>query len=165
MAIRGEFGLQRVLLDELLQLRVQTEVAVARIDRHPESVRIAFEQGFFAVGQVLGVLLHVLRGDDEQRLLVGIGVRVGRAGAAEFHVRRGAAPFAAPGRNTAVGVAGFLGAHRRQVLVEACGLRFADLGVDGQAAAEQGDGKGRAKQGGNDHGHAALLRGGFRSGT
>ncbi|MNZ91615.1 hypothetical protein D3C78_1106060 [compost metagenome] len=165
IAVRGEFGVERVLLDGLLQLRVQAEVAVARVDRHLEGVRIAFEQGFLAVGQVLGVLVHVLRGDDEQRLLVGVRVRVGGTGTAEFHVRWDAAPFAAPGRNAAIGVAGLLGAHRRQVLVEACGLRFADLGLDGQAAAEQGDGKGRAEQGVGGLGHAALLHWGLRSGT
>ncbi|MCY1526984.1 hypothetical protein D9M68_620350 [compost metagenome] len=138
---------------------------MARIDRHLEGVGVAFEQGFFAVRQVVGVLVHVLRGNNEQRLLVGVRVRIGAAGTAELHVGRCTAPFAAPGRNAAVGIAGFLGAHRREVLAEACGLRFADPGMAGQAAAEQGEGKGRAKQGGSDHGHAALLRGGFRSGT
>ncbi|MNH13655.1 hypothetical protein D3C79_732340 [compost metagenome] len=135
-----EFGSDGVFLDLVFQALIKAEVAVARVDRDLESIRVSLEQRLLAIGQVVGVLVHVLRIDHEQRFFRGVRIRVRRAGAGVFESWRQAAPFAGPGRDAAVGVAGFFGAHRGQVLAQAGGFFGADLGV-GQATAEQADGQ------------------------
>ncbi|MNO67712.1 hypothetical protein D3C76_585220 [compost metagenome] len=156
VAAIGQFGVDGVVLDSLLDHLAEAEVAMRRVHRNAEGFRIALEHGALAVGEILGVLLHVLRCDLEQRLLIGVGIGIGSARPAVVHVRRGAAPLAAPGGNAAVGVAGLFRAHRGQFLAKTRGLFRTDLGLYLQT--------GTGKAGGEEEGeqvrcsfHVSLL--------
>ncbi|MCY1506934.1 hypothetical protein D9M68_411940 [compost metagenome] len=85
--------------------------AVGLVHRNLVAVRIALEHRQLAGGQLVLVLVDVLRGDGEQRLLAG--ERVGEEALA-VHGSRILRQAAVPGRDAAIGVAGLLGTQRRQ---------------------------------------------------
>ncbi|MCY1531171.1 hypothetical protein D9M68_663890 [compost metagenome] len=121
------------------------KIAVARIDGDLEAVRIAREQCLLALRELVGILRHVGGGNDEQRLLSGIGVAVGSARAAVVDLGWSPQPLSAPGRNAAVGVAGCFSTHRREVVTQAFGLLRADLRQDRSAGEGCGENAGEER--------------------
>ncbi|MCY1301864.1 hypothetical protein D9M70_514980 [compost metagenome] len=112
--------------DVLVDRVFVAEVAMAGVHRHPEGIGVLLEQRLLAVAEPLRILRHVLRGDDEQRLFVG--VRIGIAFAAlVFDVWRRAQPLAGPCGHIAVLAGGPLRAHRRQVAVKLLEVFGGDL--------------------------------------
>ncbi|MNE29820.1 hypothetical protein D3C80_1233110 [compost metagenome] len=132
-AIVDQLGRGGVLLEGLADPVREAEVAVAGVHRHLEGFRILLEQRLLPVAELVGVLLHVLRGDGEQRLFVGVGVFPELAGALVLDVVGGAQPLAGELRNGPVGVAGLLGAGAGQVLAQASGFLGGNLGRYGLA--------------------------------
>ena len=96
-------------------------------------VRIALEHRDLARRQVLLVLRQVGLADRELGLFAGVGVRIGAAGL-ETRLHLGEASI--PGGNRAVGIAGLLGADRRQAGAELGGLVGGHGGV-GAAGSQQ----------------------------
>ncbi|MCY1393035.1 hypothetical protein D9M71_79220 [compost metagenome] len=107
--------LQAVLLVELRIARG----TVGRVDLDAE-IRVPGEQRLGAFGQLRRVLLHVLRGDGQDRLLVGERVRADARPARVVAGRR--LDAAGVFRNGAVGIAGNLGAPGSQGGAELLGF-------------------------------------------
>jgi hypothetical protein len=125
--------LERVVVDELRRRRG----AVRGIHIDAE-VGVLLHQGLHAVGELVGVLRHVLRVDRQHGLLVG--VRVGPRVA--VLVAGGCLDQAAvPGGNGARFVAGLLRAHGRERGLELGGLVGADSGLRGSGGGGQQGGQ------------------------
>ncbi|MNO80128.1 hypothetical protein D3C76_713200 [compost metagenome] len=145
-------GLQRAgpgcLVDEV----GSRGAAMAGVDHHLV-VGVALEQGDLAFGQLVLVLIDVLSGDGEQRLVAGVGVAEEALG-----VHRGGigAEAAGPGRDAAVGVAGLFRAQRGQAGAQLG--RFIRRDCCHDAASEQGKGEGADEA--NFLVHAVILAGG-----
>ncbi len=92
---------------------------MARVDVHFVGGGVALEQGLLAFGQMALVLAHVLRGDHQDGLLVGVGID--RLTAGKLHMvpaRHFAKVLAGVGRNGALRITGFLGTDTGQFLAE-----------------------------------------------
>ena len=74
VAVVDRLHVQRALLDRLVDLGRQGHRAMGLVHRDPVGFRVALEHRQLAVGELVLVLLDVLRGDGEQRLLVGKGI-------------------------------------------------------------------------------------------
>jgi hypothetical protein len=98
--------------------------AARRVDLHLEGL-VGLEHRLVAGGELVGVVVHVGRGDGEEHPVGGEGIRMVVAGLVTRRRRRDAA---FPRRDGAVRVAGALGADRRQVLAQSRGLLRRDLG-------------------------------------
>ncbi|MNG11428.1 hypothetical protein D3C84_949720 [compost metagenome] len=85
------------------------------VDIHPEGIRVLLQHRLGALGEVAGVLGHVLRGDRELRLLVLERI----AAAPARHIAGGGCGQpAGPGRDGAVLVARLLGAEGSQLALQ-----------------------------------------------
>ncbi|MNF69888.1 hypothetical protein D3C84_517810 [compost metagenome] len=139
IAALHQAGLQRTGLRRFVDEPRYRDAAMAGVDRHLV-VGIALEHGLLSFRQPGLVLLQVLRGDGEQRLLSGVGVAEEAVG-----VHRGGvlAQAAAPGGNAAVGIPVFFRAERGEAATQPGDVRGGDgcLGAGGQ----QGKGE-RAEQ-------------------
>ncbi|MNO99403.1 hypothetical protein D3C76_911720 [compost metagenome] len=116
-----------------------TEVTVPRVDVHLVAVRVFLQQRLLPVGQVLGVLVHVLRSDHQNRLFIGI--RVHRLVTGELDVvpaRHLAQVLAGVRRDGARRIAGLLGTDAGQVLAKPGGFfrRHGGVGTGDQARVE-----------------------------
>ncbi|MCY1304664.1 hypothetical protein D9M70_544250 [compost metagenome] len=107
---------------------------MAGINRHLVAVRVALEQGDLSRAEECLVLLQVLRGHGEKRLLVGERVGVAARGVDAAGALWQAA---GPGGNAAAGVAGLLRAHGRQTLAEFAGIVVPGLDETGRAGQGQ----------------------------
>ena len=96
---------------------------MGRIHIHLESVPIGLQQLLVALGELVGVLAHVGRGDGVQRLVVGvrIGVMLARTEVREAGLC-GRGEAAVPGGDGAVGVARLLRAQWRELGAELRGV-------------------------------------------
>ncbi|MCY1397788.1 hypothetical protein D9M71_128070 [compost metagenome] len=106
-----QFGVGGVVFGGLDHVRRNGGRAVGLVHRHLVGVGVALEHRQLAGGQLVLVLVGVLRGDGEQRLLAGERVRQEATGIDGAGILRQAA---GPLGNGAIGVAGFLGAQRSQ---------------------------------------------------
>ncbi|MNH02597.1 hypothetical protein D3C79_618410 [compost metagenome] len=146
-AIVNQLGHLGILAGRLAYRVVKAEVAVARVDRHPEGGRVQFEQGLLPIGQRIAVLGQVGGSDHEQRLLVRVRVHRMLAGALERDVGRHTQPLAGERRDTAIGIAGRVRPHAGEVLAQALDIlgrgqrhtrrRSHQQQTQGQAAARQ----------------------------
>ena len=119
---QGHLG--RILAGGVINALRERCGAPARIHLHfPGGVLL--EQRHLAGREVIGVLIGILPGDDELDRIVREGVGIVLRG---FKVRMDFRDAAIPGRNAQCAVAGFFGAHRCQVLAEACRFGFGDSG-------------------------------------
>ncbi len=92
----------------------RSDTAVRRVNVH--LVRwISFEHRLLADGQFVGVLIHVCRGNGKQYFVTGIWVRMMHA---LFVSSRRCGDATVPGRDGAVGIAGFLATQWGEVLAE-----------------------------------------------
>ncbi len=71
-----QFGLTGSCLDLIVDRLRVTDSTLALVDRHTEGFRITLEHGDLTRGQIVLVLLVVLSGDHELRLLTSEGVLV-----------------------------------------------------------------------------------------
>ncbi len=108
-----------VALGRLLHRRRDGGAAVGLVYRDLVGIRVALEHGQLAGSQLVLVLVDVLRGDGEQRLLAGIGVGEEATAVDAAGVGRQAA---VPGGDAAVGVAFLLRADGGQAAAELGGL-------------------------------------------
>ncbi|MNT16673.1 hypothetical protein D3C72_1517870 [compost metagenome] len=93
--------------------------AVGLEHRHLVGVGVALEHRQLAGGQLVLVLVDVLRGDGEQRLLAGEGVRQEALGIDGAGILRQAA---GPLGDAAIGIGAFLGAQRGQACAQLGGF-------------------------------------------
>jgi len=93
------------------------DTAMGGVDRQFEGVREALEQGYLALGKLALITPIVGRRDPVQRLLGSI--RIQRR-AVVTQTLLGDAQPALPGRDTAVRAGRAFGAHRGQVVWQAC---------------------------------------------
>ena len=111
IATVNQLGLTGSRLDLVIDRLRVTNSTLGLVDRHLEGLGIALEHGNLARGQVVLVLLVVLRGDDEFRLLASKGVFVEVVTQSLTSVgRQAAGPF----RDSTGGVTRLLGTNRRQ---------------------------------------------------
>ena len=96
----------------------------ALVNRHTEGGGIGLEHGLDAIGQEIGVLVHVRGGDGKQHLVVRERVDVVLAGAFIARRRLGQPPV--PGRDGTGIIAGPGRAEGRQVFAEMGRLRGRD---------------------------------------
>ena len=118
VAALGQLGRGRHRLGRIVDALRRRGAAVGRVDVHLVR-RISLEHGLLADRQLGGVLAHVVGRDGEEHLVGGI--RVGMVLALLVAGRR-CGDATVPGRDGAVGVAGFFAAHGGEVLAEAVGL-------------------------------------------
>ncbi len=119
VAVVDRLHVQRALPDRLVDLGRQGHRAMGLVHRDPVGFRVALEHRQLAVGELVLVLLDVLRGDGEQRLLVGKGI--GKEALA-IDLAGAGREAAGPGRDAAVGVAFLLRADGGQAAAELGGL-------------------------------------------
>ncbi|MNN26053.1 hypothetical protein D3C81_1395480 [compost metagenome] len=105
-----QLGIQRALLRCIGEFLGNSHAAMGRIHRHLVAVRVTLEHGQLALGQLVLVLVDIVLGDDEQRLL---GLE--RVAEEVVHHWRGTFLQATgPGRDAAIGIAGLFRTQRSQ---------------------------------------------------
>ena len=112
----------------LVELRVEGELPVARVDRHAKSFRVGLEHGNLAGTEALAVLVHVVLCDDKQRLFVGPGVGVGRTRAVPLDAWGQADYLAGPLGQQAIFTAGLDAPDRVEILAESGDILRRHLG-------------------------------------
>src|SRR5690554_1247445 len=106
-----QLGLPGSTLDLVIYALREAHGTVGLVHRHAEGFRVALEQRNLARGQVVAILLVVLRSDDELRLLILERVFQEVVGKTLTGIGRQAT---SPLRNGACGVTGLLRTDRRQ---------------------------------------------------
>ncbi len=99
----------------LVDARRRGGAAACRVHVHPEGVGVRAQQRFVARGQLVGILIGIVRGDGKQHRIVRVGIRMMHARLVTGR-RRGDAAF--PGWNRAVAVACLFAAERCQVVAK-----------------------------------------------
>ncbi|MNZ98679.1 hypothetical protein D3C78_1179740 [compost metagenome] len=121
VAVAGEIGqavtvvdgrdVEGATLGRLVDFRRQAHASMGRVDRDLVGLRVALEHRDLSFGQLVLVLVHGRGGDGEQRFFIGEWVGQKALAVHGPGVFRNAA---GPGRNRAIGIAGFFRAQRRQ---------------------------------------------------
>ncbi|MCY1418396.1 hypothetical protein D9M71_339550 [compost metagenome] len=119
VAVVDQLDIQRAGLRRIVDRLRCRRGAAGLVHRNPVGFRIALEHRLLAGGQLVLVLVDVVPGDDEQRLVVGERIAEEAFGVHRYVARLQAA---GPGRNAAVGVAGLLGPQRGQGSTKFCGF-------------------------------------------
>src|SRR5690606_28070043 len=97
-------------------------------------VRIPRQPALHAFGQSVAMVVQVVLVDDQQRLVRRVWIRMMHAW---LVAGRGFGDTPCPGGDGALGIAGALGAQRRQFPAQALGLKGGDSGLGLQRAAGQ----------------------------
>ncbi|MNP02783.1 hypothetical protein D3C76_946450 [compost metagenome] len=110
VAIVDQLGRDRTFFRKVVDLLGRGARTLGLVHRDPVAVGVALEHGHLARGQLVLVLRGIGRGNHELWLVAGKRI----AQKAVIQWRRTGLEPAGPGRDAAVGVAGFLGAQWRQ---------------------------------------------------
>jgi len=131
VAAANQLGLRGVAGRRVVDVLRHGGAATGLVHRQPVAVRVTLEHGDLAGREVGFVLLVVLRGDGELRLVAGIGIADEAIGRNRGGILR---QTASPGGNGACRITSLLGADRGQFAAQACRL---GLGYRGHGAAGQ----------------------------